>query len=302
MPPQPENASRRPLFLLAAGTLAGIAIAAAGLLSTAADEAILPASAVARVNGHTIQRADYERLLTALTQDKRNPVEANHETFVLDRLIEEELLIQRGLELGLAHHDTRVRKDLTMAMVDSVIAGYRDVDTDDATLRSFFEENQSFFMQAGRFRVRQIWAHARTMADGDIAYERAREATDRLRSGESFDAVKAELGDAERPPLPGTLLPPNKLTEYLGPTVARSIFDLEVGAISEPIRSSTGFHVVQVLERAATAIPEFDTVRTQVLHEYRRRQADQALRSYLDDLRARADVEIAADLVGSTPP
>lgn len=299
---RPAAGRRGPLALFIAGAVAGMVAAAVGLLGDPSDSGALPAEAAARVNGQIIQRLDHDRLIQALQADRRSVVPAEAHAFALDRLIDEELLVQRGLELGLAQHDTRVRKDLTLAMIESVVADYRDLDATDQELRAYFEAERDFFAQAGRFRLRQIWVRARTLADGEAAFERAREASERLRAGAAFDRVRSELGDAESPPLPDALLPPNKLADYLGPTVLRAALELELGAISEPVRSSTGYHVLQLVELGPADAPQFEAIRPQVLAEYRRRQADQALRGYLADLRDRADVEIAADLRPESAP
>lgn len=288
--------SRRPLVLLGLGAGLGVALAAAGLLAADTSGAGLPADAAARVNGTIVRRDDYDRLLAALANDRRNPVDAAQRRLVLDRLIEEELLIQRGLELGLAQLDTRVRKDLTMAMIDSVVADFRDMTPTDDELRAYYDENAEQFAQAGRFRVRQIWCRAATLADGDAAYSRARDAGDRWRGGEAYESVRAELGDAEISPIPDALLPPTKLGDYLGPTALRTVLELQPGQVSEPIRSSTGYHVLQLVERGAATVPDFDAIREQVAAEFRRRRADEALRGYLDDLRQQAAVEVAEDL------
>ncbi len=290
------SSNRRPLVLLALGIALGALMAAAGLLVADDRDAALPGDAAARVNGELIRRDDYDRLLAALAGDRRNPIDDAQRQLVLDRLIEEELLIQRGLELGLAQLDTRVRKDLTMAMIDSVVADVRDLTPTDDELQAFYAENASSFAQAGRYRVRQIWCRAATLADGDAAYRRARDAGDRWRAGEAYETVKAELGDEEISPIPDSLLPPTKLTDYLGPTALRTVLELQPGQVSEPIRSSTGYHVLQLVERGAATVPDFESVREQVAAEFRRRRADDALRSYLDDLRARAEVEVAEDL------
>lgn len=298
MPSHAPPPPRRPLWLLAAGTLAGALAAAAGLFAAGPQPSdSLPDDAAASVNGQIVSRDDYARLLSALASDKRGAVDAADRRFVLDRLVDEELLIQRGLELGLAHHDARVRKDLTMAMVESVVAEFRDLEVDSGALQDFFAANQDFFTRTGRYRVRQVWARAATLADGDAAFERARVAAERLRRGDPFEAVRAEHGDAEVAPLPDAPLPAAKLADYLGPTALRAVLELDVGGVSDPVRSSTGYHVLQLVERDGSAVPAFDDVRDQVLAEYRRREADSALRAYLADLRSRAEVELAADLV-----
>jgi hypothetical protein len=287
-----HKTSRRPLIFLGLGTLLGIALAAAGLLR--GGDTTLAATngeAIARVNGRVILKDDYNRVITALAGDRRAGITADDRKRVLDRLIDEELLIQRALDLGLADHDARVRKDLTVAMVDSIVAPTSDLRPTDAELESFYGEIRNFLTQSDHLRLRQIWVRVPTLADSETAHGRAAEAAARLRRGDDFAGVKASLGDEEIAPLPDTPLPASKLADYLGPTALRAVGELQIGEVTDPVRSSTGYHVLQLVDRVAGETPRFDEVKPQVLAEYRRRAADRALRSYLDDLRARSDIE-----------
>jgi peptidyl-prolyl cis-trans isomerase D len=117
-----------------------------------------------------------------------------------------------------------------------------------------------------------------------------------VRGGADFESVRARLGDPESPPLPAEPLPPAKLLEYLGPTATRAAMGLAPGEVSEPVRSGLGYHVLQLVERAAPAEPSFEEIRAEVLAEYRRRKGEEALRAYLDALRRRADVVVGGAL------
>ena len=108
--------------------------------------------------------------------------------------------------------------------------------------------------------------------------------------------MRDAVGDPELAPLPDVLLPPAKLLDYLGPTALRTALALEPGAVSDPVRSATGYHVLQVVEREAEWVPPREEIGDEVVAEYRRRRGERALRAYLDGLRARADVEIAPSL------
>lgn len=285
------SASRRPLVLLTLGALAGAALAAAGLTTSTHNRA-LPAGVVALVNGEPIRTDDYMRMLQALESDKRDALTAADRRRVLDRMIEEELLVQRGLALGLARQDRRVRGDLTSTVIDGIVSDASEREPDDGALTAFYQANRDFFAGPGRVRVRQVFV--RVAAPTDAAAEaRAATAARRLRSGEDFAAVAAELGDPPLSPLPDAILPPNKLRDYLGPTAVRTALELDVNEVSDPVRSGTGYHVLQVVERQADALPALDEIRPQVIAEFRRRAGEQALRTYLDELRANADVVTA---------
>jgi parvulin-like peptidyl-prolyl isomerase len=289
--------SRRPLALLVLGATAGIAAAAAGLLrAPAGPRGALPPDAVARVNDVSIGREDYERMLEAVARDRREPLTDALRRQVLDRLVDEELLVQRGLSLGLAARDRKLRADLTRAVIDAVVAGEAGTPPSDAELERFYAEHRDFFAGPGHLRVRRLLVRVADGVGDAAALERARQAASQLRAGEAFDAVRGALGDAEPAPLPDAALPPAKLRDYLGPTALAATLRLAPGEVSEPVRSSDGYQVTQVVAREPGPDGPLAAVRPRVLDEYHRRAADLALRRYLDDLRNKADVTVAEGL------
>ena len=294
MSPRP-GASRRGTVLLALGAAAGILAASAGLVGRAGGHS-LPPGAVARVNGQLIAAEEYQRVLAGLASDRRDGVDVEMRRQVLERLIDEELLVERGLELGLARRDARVRKDLTAAVIDSVVAESADREPSEAELEAFSAGRPDVLRRPGRLRVRQVWCRAATAVDEPAALARARQAADRLRRGEELAAVRDALGDPELALLPEALLPPAKLLDYLGPTALRAALALEPGAVSDPVRSRTGYHVLQVVERREDADVPFIEARPEVVAEFRRRSGERALRTYLDQLRRRGEIEIARRL------
>src|SRR5262249_41797527 len=162
-------------------------------------------------------------------------------------LIDEELLLQHGLDLGLVRRDRAVRSQVVGATVDLLATA--SAEPTDAELRAFYEAHREYFAEPDRVRVRQVLVR---VADGDeeAAHARATDATRRLRAGEAFATVRAALGDDEGAPVPDALLPPAKLREYVGETATRTVLEADVGATTDPVRSSMGYHVLQVLERA----------------------------------------------------
>jgi parvulin-like peptidyl-prolyl isomerase len=286
-PPEP---SRRALWLLTAGAVLGLVLAMAGLLGSREPGLTLPGSAVARVNDAVIRRDDYQRLLAGVERDTKEPVTDAVRTRVLDRLIEEELLVQRALELGLARADRRVRADLVSAMITSVTANAEEREPDADELRDFYAEERNFFTQPGRLRVRQIFFRVRDFSQDAEAAARAARASEKLRAGEAFAEVVRALGDEEVAPLPQALLPPQKLLEYLGPTALRAALALGPGDVSDPVRSGTGYHVLQLVESEPSRVADFDEIEALVRVEWTRRTGERALREYLDDLRARAEI------------
>ncbi|MFM7144039.1 MAG: peptidyl-prolyl cis-trans isomerase [Alphaproteobacteria bacterium] len=301
---------RTPTLFLALGSLIGLALAATSLFpepsrppaaslpdgtsSRPADAAPAP-DAVATVNGVPISRADYVRALEAMSRDRRDASDTDDRKRILDRLIDEELLLQRGVELGLVRRDAKVRNDVVAAVIDTAVGDAASSEPTADEVAAFYRDNAWFFAAPGRMRARDVFVKVATADDEPAARKRADEITARLRAGEDFATV-ARAGDEPAAPLPDAMLPPAKIVEYLGPTASRGALALSPGQVADPARSSDGFHVVLVVERDQGDVPPLDEVESLVRSEIRRRRGEDSLRAYLDGLRAKASVRVSEKL------
>jgi len=131
--------SRGARAALVAGAALGVALAVRGVVRPSRVVDALPATAVALVGDTPISEAEYSRAIAAVESDRRDhQVEPELRRHVLDRLVEEELLVQGALELGLPTRDPRLRGQIATTMLDGVV-GEPLPAPDDATLRAFHE-------------------------------------------------------------------------------------------------------------------------------------------------------------------
>jgi len=283
---------RRARWLLGLGASGGLLLAAASLLGGAGAGGELPPGTVARVNGTLIRSGSYQRLLAALESDRRNGLTDADRQRVLDRMIEEELLVQHAVELGLVATDRRVRADLVSAVLASLNAAADAFEPDDAQIAAFYAENEDYFARPGRLHVRRVFVSPRAGEDAAAARARADAVTRRLRAGEPFEVVREELGDTPVAPLPDVPLPPGKLREYLGPSALEAAQALEGGQVSDPVETPQGMHVLLAVTRTSAESPPLAEVAPMVRAEMRRREGDRVLRERLDSLREDADVAV----------
>lgn len=269
--------------LLAAGALLGAILAATGLLDwqnrTPGD------NVVARIDDIEISKSDYLAYLDLLSRDKRNPMTEADRRHVLDRIIEEKLLIERGLSLDLPHSDPKVRKTIVNAMIETIVSNVSSAEPDEDELKAFYTENKNYFALPAQVQLRRM------VFRGENALERAESARNRL-DNEDWQQVEAELADRDILSLPGSPLPVAKLRGYLGPSLTEAALALQSGQYSRPIREQAGYSILWLQDLQRTAPQPYDGIREQVAREYQRRAGDAALRSYLDQLRREADVII----------
>lgn len=285
-----EYTARLRVTLLALGACAGLIMAASGLVERwSPSPGELPKGAIALVGERIISQERYLQVLNDLAVDKRAPLSAEDRQFVLDRMVDEELLIQRGLELGLADSSPQIRKALVAAVIGQLTAEAEASLPSEEALRRLYESDPKFFTSTARFRLRWL----RLPASDDAAQLKARDAYRQLGDGVSAEEVRQSTGLEPVTILPDALLPLSKIRDYLGPALAGQVAMLERGVFSKPIMDNGELHILQLLDYRPELLPPFEEARRVLEAEYLRRAGDEALRQYLKWLRLRSEVIVA---------
>ena len=263
---------------LAVGALAGLAAAAFGILRQSSAVTELPATAVASVNDVLIGRDRFESALARLRNAEPDDAER---TAILARLVEEELLVQRGVELGMTESDTAVRNAVLNSLIASVTAEADAASPSDDELREHLANNAERFSYTASLSVRAWETDDEPVAQQFVASLRA--------TGEppEIDGIRAI------PDLPDGLAPAEVLRDHLGPAITAAAAEMPDGSSAVFARRGRWL-VVQVVARERGYVTDLDSVRNRVLLDYRRNLADEMLATYIDNLRQRADVTLAA--------
>jgi parvulin-like peptidyl-prolyl isomerase len=275
------------------GVMVGLAMAAFAALGPL-KTGPLPTGAVARVGPVLISRQTYDSAIEGLTADKRNPLTSADKAMALSRLIDEELLVQRGQELGLVTSEGSVRKALVDAMIQFAAAEAAGREPTDSELRAYYDQRPARFARAGRVSLRAATLPANT----ETKIEAARQA---LRQGLGFDAAMSAV-EADQIMIPDGLMPVAKVADYAGPTVRDAAAKLEPGQVAGPLKADDHVVFVYLLDRQLGVRPDFDAVRDTVAEEWRRDNQSKALDTYLLDLRKTAKITLAADAPKAAAP
>ena len=261
---------------LIAGGLAGLLAAGYGILRQADSGDVLPANVVAQVNDQVISRDRYDRALARLitygaADDER--------ALLLQRLVDDELLVQRALELGMVRSDTAVRNAMVDSLIASVTAEADAASPTDEELERYLADNTEHFSFVASVAVAAWQTDDESIAQSFI--------TSLRNDGEV--AISDLI--AAIPDLPPGLMAIEILRDYLGPGIAAAAADMPVGSSAVFARRGRWL-VVKVLEKKTAAYNDLNSIRNRVLLDFRRRQAEQTLSDYIDELRHRTDVHV----------
>lgn len=240
--------------LLLAGMLLGAGLAVFYIVRL--PQTVEPtADAVAWVHGRPIARSSYEAALEAVATDrKEGTLRPEDRDRVLQRLIDQELLIDRAIELGLHERDPQIRNQLATAMIDFLVRRAEDEASaaSDAELRAFYEDQSFRFERSPQYRIEV--------------------------SGTSM-------------PVPEGFLLAKEIEQRLGPSAAHEVAALEVGQ-SVRIRRGDESYTISLLEKREGGVVPFEEARRAVEAAYLRERTEQAVREFLETARKHTDIRV----------
>lgn len=272
---------KRPdVYYLVAGTI-GLGAALLGAIGAPRVERTGDAAAI--VNGAPIPREAVARATLALEADSRNPVTPERETDVLERLIEEELLVQRGVDLGLPETDFAARRALVQSVLQLALAERSGAEPSEQQLRRFYRDNAGFFAPASRFAASVVF-----LRDGTSAQR-----IEAARASLASAANATGLGDDTAIPMPRGALTQTEWARIVGTDAAAAAAQLAPGEVTAPITASGGVFLIRVDGFAAAPAPPYEQVSEQVRAEFDRRADEAAARAYIERLKRAARIERA---------
>jgi parvulin-like peptidyl-prolyl isomerase len=227
----------------------------------------------------------------------------------LERLVAEQVVLNRGAQLGLSVSDAevearledlfgdqkfmadeefkeKVRRQILLDRVPLVDLAAR-VQVGESAIVLYFEENRERFGSAPRAQVRQIVVQERALA---------RRLLGELRSGADFAELAREWSigpEAED----GGLLPPFAKGEM--PEAFDSAFKLRTGKLSDVIESPYGFHVFRLERKIPAQEPTLEEARDQIRADLEGRRLEELRRPWLRELRSQATVRVNEPLLGT---
>lgn len=273
-------------YLLIGGGVLGLGAAMWSALGVS-DALTKYADAVAVVDGIPIPRAVYDSAIEGLASAKRNPLTEAEKREALDRIIDEELLLRRALELGLAESDPASRKALVNAMLQFSVADAAKREPTEEQLRAFYADRPKLIAPQPLLTVRAT-SFPNTELDRIARVQTA------MKDGKDFEAAVAAAG-GELILLPRGPVVPAKIAEYAGASIRDIALTLEKGQTAGPIEVGRRVVYVHLIDRADSPPPPLEQVREIVAEEWRKRSSEDAFESYVKGLRAKARVTFASD-------
>lgn len=273
--------------LLLLASIIGTFLAIYSIVDSNKNFSSLPNDVIAIVNDKIIPSERYRTVIQLIENDKRDDLTKADRKMALDRIIEEELLVQYAYQNGFLEADDLLRKSIVRSVVDSIVEQSVSVIPDEDELRDFYQDNLPVFTLDEQYRV--VILSSQSLSDITTAKEIWQK---------SYDIKKLEIDipSIRQLDIPSGFISKLKLGALIGPLLRDVVLSLKTGETSKIIETIYGHTIVTLVDKKDKIIPEYSDINEVVLQEYRRRQREKILEELLSDLKRQSDIDINSSL------
>jgi parvulin-like peptidyl-prolyl isomerase len=182
---------------------------------------------------------------------------------------------------GMTLQEWKVRleeKLLAEKMIRSALR-YRG-EIDEKEVLEYYEAQRSSFQLHQKVRARQI-----VVADGEEAIQILK----RLKKGQSFEKVAAEKSLGPEKVDGGDL---GYFSRGERPEEFDRVFEMEVGTISEVIKSPYGYHIFKLEERIEARQIPFEEAKSGIIQKLAQKKGEEEFQKWFKGLKGKANVKI----------
>ena len=237
--------------------------------------------AIARVGEKEISRQRFEEIIKVLDDQSNSELTLEKKNLIRERLIDEELLIQRAIELDLVRNDSLVKGNVIQTMFQHIINSNELVEPSEAELREYFSKEKNYFSSGRRYKLKNYTFHNLNDAETAINLLNQRNLESFLKLVETESAID----------LPNVFLSTQKIRDYLGPKVLDELPSLEKGGFSNIFEINEVPSIVICIDILLDNNPKFEEIAEQIKNKFIRDREDSLVKEYLENLRNFYEIE-----------
>ena len=237
--------------------------------------------AIARVGEKEISRQRFEEIIKVLDDQSNSELTLEKKNLIRERLIDEELLIQRAIELDLVRNDSLVKGNVIQTMFQYIINSNELVEPSEAELREYFSKEKNYFSSGRRYKLKNYTFRNSNDAETAINFLNQSNLESFLKLVETESAID----------LPNVFLTPQKIRDYLGPKALDELPSLEKGGFSNIFEINEVPSIVICIDILLDNNPKFEEIAEQIKNKFIRDREDSLVKEYIENLRNFYEIE-----------
>lgn len=238
-------------------------------------------SAVARVGEKEISMQRFEEIIKVLDDQSNSELTLEKKNMIRERLIDEELLIQRAIELDLIRNDSLIKGNIIQTMFQHIINSNEVIDPSEKQLRDYFRKEKDYFSSGKRFKLKNYSFRNLNEAETGSKYLKKN----------NFDAFLNLTNKENIFDVPEVFLTPQKIRDYLGPKALQELEKLNKGDYSKVIQLNDIPSIIFCIDILYSKTPLFEEIYDQIKDKFIREREDILVKEYIENLRNFYEIE-----------
>ena len=252
--------------------------------SKSSNQYLRQQNAVALVNDMTISEDQYIKYISTLGIDVVDENDEELLEIVLEKMIEEELLLQKGIELELHKFDIQIRKAIIQQVINSVLL-QNEEEVTEKELREYYKNNKKKYQLSKLIHLDIIFLNSQREEDINLLLEAI--------STIGFEESKKQFHQELFFSIPNRLISIKDCNQLLGNNICKDIFELNLNDISNPIKYENGSLVIQIRNTNRDIVDNdlFNRLYDKILFDFKNSEDDKYFKDYIQYLKENANIK-----------
>ena len=252
--------------------------------SKSSNQYLRQQNAVALVNDMTISEDQFIKYISTLGIDVVDENDEELLEIVLEKMIEEELLLQKGIELELHKFDIQIRKAIIQQVIDSVLL-QNEEEVTEKELKEYYENNKNKYQLSKLIHLDIIFLNSQREEDINLLFEAI--------STIGFAETKKQFHQELFFLIPDRLISIKDCIQLLGTNICKEIFELDLNDISNPIKYENGSLVIRIRNTNRDIVDNdlFNRLYDKILFDFKNSEDDKYFKDYIQYLKENANIK-----------
>lgn len=240
---------------------------------------------LAVVNGVEITESDLESAIMRFPRERQSYLNSeNGKKQLLEEMIAFELVYNYAKDSGIEKEKEYIellekakKEILTQTAISKVMA---EVTVTDEEVSDFYKANEQAFVDPEMVSAKHILVETK---------EKAEEVMNEINSGLSFEDAAKKYSSCPSNAQGGSL---GRFSRgQMVPEFEEAAFSLNIGVVSEPVKTQFGYHLIKVEEKVESSVKKFDEVKNTIKNNLLQQRQAFKYSQLNDELRKKYTVE-----------
>jgi len=247
------------------------------------ETVIPPETILASFGEQTITLGQFNQLWEQIPENYKSQLTKSN---VLDQMISEKLLIQEAKNIGL-EKDKDVLEQIKKMSEQILVQAFLQkeildkVQVNDEEVEEYYKENQDKFTEKEQVHLFNILVETE---------EKAQEILTELKTGKDFSEIAKENSIGPSASQGGDLGYLSKGT--IIPEIEDIVFALEVGELSQVVKTDFGFHVLKITDKKPERVKTLEEVKEDIRQTLLSDKQKEAFDNLIEELKSKVEIQI----------